>query len=78
VRLSRWVAAIAAAQLAVLLATAGRYGYHRDELYFIVAGSHPALGYPDQPPLVPLLAWALRSRLPLRSRQLTQAVEDPA
>lgn len=57
--LSGWVALIAGLQAAVLLATAWRYGYHGDEFYFIVAGSHPALGYPDQPPLVPLLAWAM-------------------
>jgi 4-amino-4-deoxy-L-arabinose transferase-like glycosyltransferase len=60
-RLSRWVAAIAALQFAALVATSTRYGYHRDELYFIVAGSHPAFGYPDQPPLVPLLAWAMHA-----------------
>ena len=64
VRLSGWVLVIAAAELAVLLATSTRYGYHRDEMYFIVAGSHPAFGYPDQPPLVPLLSWAMNALAP--------------
>jgi hypothetical protein len=58
-RLSGWVGAIALAQLVVLLATSTRYGYHRDETYFIVAGQHPAVGYPDQPPLVPLITAAM-------------------
>lgn len=42
--------------LVVHLAVANRYGLFRDELYFIVCGSHPAFGYADQPPLVPLIA----------------------
>jgi 4-amino-4-deoxy-L-arabinose transferase-like glycosyltransferase len=49
---------LSGATLAVHLAVAHRYDFFRDELYFIVCGRHAAIGYVDQPPLVPLLAAA--------------------
>jgi 4-amino-4-deoxy-L-arabinose transferase-like glycosyltransferase len=47
---------VAAAKLAIHLATNGAYGFHTDELYYVICGQHPALGYVDFPPVTPMLA----------------------
>jgi 4-amino-4-deoxy-L-arabinose transferase-like glycosyltransferase len=52
----RPVVAIAVILAAVLVASSGAYGYHRDELYFLACARHLAWGYPDQPLFVPLVA----------------------
>jgi hypothetical protein len=41
--------------IALHLATNGTLGFHTDELYYLACGRHPALGYVDFPPVVPLL-----------------------
>src|SRR5215469_10037487 len=43
------------AALLIHLLTNGRYGYFRDELYYIACARHLAFGYVDQPPLSILL-----------------------
>jgi hypothetical protein len=53
----RPVATIAAALVALELAVAARYGFHRDELYFLAGARHLAWGYVDQPPFVSAVAW---------------------
>ncbi|MGA8535566.1 MAG: glycosyltransferase family 39 protein [Candidatus Tumulicola sp.] len=49
--------AIACAAVVLHLAFNHRFGYYRDELYFIDCARHLAWGYVDQPPLAPLVTW---------------------
>jgi hypothetical protein len=51
-----WPWALAILKVGVHLALSNRYGYHRDELYFIECGRHLAFGYVDHAPLVPWIA----------------------
>ena len=50
------VLAVVALKCALTFAVAGRYGWHRDELYYAVAGLHLQGGYVEFPPVTALLA----------------------
>ena len=56
IRFDAPVGLIALGAVALEFALSARYGYHRDELYFLAAGHHLALGYVDQPVLAPIVA----------------------
>ena len=45
------VLAVVAVKCALTFAVAGRYGWHRDELYYAVAGLHLQGGYVEFPPV---------------------------
>ncbi|HET9781851.1 MAG TPA: glycosyltransferase family 39 protein [Candidatus Dormibacteraeota bacterium] len=52
----RWLALFAAVKVAGTMSVADRYGWHRDELYYLASSRHLDFGYVDYPPVVPLLA----------------------
>jgi 4-amino-4-deoxy-L-arabinose transferase-like glycosyltransferase len=54
---NRWVIVVGGVAFAVLMAVSGLYGFHRDELYFLVCAQRLQASYVDQPVLTPLLAW---------------------
>lgn len=56
---------IAALYFLAQMATATRYGYFRDALYFLACSEHLAWGYVDQPPLIVFIAWVARHTLGL-------------
>lgn len=59
-----WIAALVALlSAAAHLAFIGRYGWFRDELYYIACGERLAFGYVDHPPLVAVVARAARELL---------------
>jgi hypothetical protein len=54
------ILAVVGLKCALTFAVAGRYGWHRDELYYAVAGLHLQGGYVEFPPVTALLAAAAR------------------
>jgi hypothetical protein len=52
---------VVAGKLALHAALSTSYGFHRDELYYLMCGRAPAWGYVDHPPLVPWLAGGIET-----------------
>ena len=55
-RAGRLCTLLALVKLALFVPILGRYGWDRDELYFLAAGRHLAFGYVDFPPLTAVAA----------------------
>ncbi len=57
-RTTLWIGLAAGALLVVITAPfMSRYGWDRDELYFLAAAHHLAFGYVDFPPLIAVIGW---------------------
>lgn len=54
------VGGVALVRVVIYFVSATKYGYFRDEMYYLACGEHPAWGYMDQPPLVAWMAWLLK------------------
>jgi hypothetical protein len=53
----RFAAALGVLTAAAHIAVSWRYGYYRDELYFIACAKRLAWGYVDMPPLTAFVSW---------------------
>jgi Dolichyl-phosphate-mannose-protein mannosyltransferase len=51
----------AAAEAAIVIPFLGRYGWDRDELYFLSAARRPTWGYVDFPPVTAWIGWAVHA-----------------
>src|SRR5262249_47524963 len=81
IRRAEWtVAAIAVAKFALHCTYNNRYGYFRDEFDYLACADHPAWGYVDHPPLIPMLARVSRIALghSLRAVRLVPALASSA
>jgi Dolichyl-phosphate-mannose-protein mannosyltransferase len=54
---ARGLLGLALAKIGIQCAGITRYGFFRDELYYMACGRHLAWGYIDQPPLIAVFAW---------------------
>jgi 4-amino-4-deoxy-L-arabinose transferase-like glycosyltransferase len=64
-RTTLWIGLAAAAVLAAVTAPfMSRYGWDRDELYFLSAAHHLALGFVDFPPLIAVVGWIVDTLAP--------------
>ena len=57
------IVGLAVLKLVIHLLTSSRYGYFRDEFYYIAASKHLAFGYVDFPPFIALLTAFVRLTL---------------